>query len=199
MLGALIAGTWRNPAMAQKFSSRQAFLELRVDPYYRTAAMHHPDLQPRFESLIQEMEERRVSIVHGDWSPKNLLCWNERVMAIDFEVVHYGDPSFDAAFLLNHLVLKSIHLPAWQDRYRNAAQAFWNALSERLPRDSEWFELAMLRHLGALLLARVDGKSPAEYLKEPGRRIARSLGRNLLQSPPEFIGEVFERMAHVAN
>ncbi len=60
----------------------------------------------------------------GDWSPKNLLVYPDRVLALDFEVAHRGDPAFDVAFMLTHLVMKSVHLPAHAARLRSAADAF---------------------------------------------------------------------------
>lgn len=113
-------------------------------------------------------------------------------MAIDFEVLHFGDPSFDAAFLLNHLLLKTFHgiqgAPA-------LAATFWSALGPELP-PAPWFEAATIAHLGGLLLARMDGKSPAEYIEcESLRRRIRAFARQLILRPPRTIEEVWERYA----
>ncbi len=97
-------------------------------------------------------------LVLGDWSPKNLLVYPDRVIALDFEVVHRGDPAFDVAFLLTHLVMKSVHMPEHAADLRNAADAFLAGYGASLP------EAHLMAELGCLLLARVDGKSPAEYL-----------------------------------
>ena len=135
-----------------------------------------------------------MCLVHGDWSPKNLLVANGRVIAIDFEVVHFGDPSFDTAFLLNHLALKAIHKPQWTSRYRRCAAGFFGAALQHLPPDAGWMEGATLRHLGGLMLARVDGKSPVEYLSAEERTRVRQLARELILQPPESVDAVFEKI-----
>jgi thiamine kinase-like enzyme len=120
------------------------------------------------DALVRSSESgRRESLVHGDWSPKNFLVSAGAVMAIDFEVIHFGDPSFDTAFMLNHFLLKSFYRPQWVESYAEAAAGFWRTFISGIPREATWMERATLQHLGWLLLARVDGKSPAEYIRGP--------------------------------
>lgn len=192
ILGALIRNTWQSPEMAARFDNLQIFDELRLDPYYRRMQSIAPDLAPHFEMLIENCRKRRVSLVHGDWSPKNILAHDGRAIAIDFEVIHFGDPSFDAAFMLNHLLLKTFHgLPDT----RRLARVFWDRLTEEIPQ-APWFEQATLQHLAGLLLARMDGKSPAEYLRDPGlKERVRRFGRKMIQDPPATVDEVWERHA----
>jgi len=116
------------------------------------------------------------------------------VMAIDFEVIHFGDPSFDSAFLLNHLVLKSFHRPQWAELYEQAAAGFWGKFVAAVPREA-WIEPATLQHLGWLMLARVDGKSPAEYLRDAAiQDRVRRFARDLIISPPDSVAEAFGRI-----
>ncbi len=195
ILGAIIASTWRDRACEAEFGDQTVFDELRIDPYYRTAALRNPDLAQQFSELIARSSEGRVCLVHGDWSPKNFLVADDRVMVIDFEVIHYGDPSYDAAFLLNHLLLKSFYREQWRPRYRSAASSFWSALQQRLPAEVDWFELATIQHLGALLLARVDGKSPAEYIATDDlKTTVRRFARDLIVNPPHTIESVWQRL-----
>lgn len=192
ILGAIISSTWKSPQFEAEFGDQTVFHQLRIDPYYRTTALRHPDLAPHFERLIDSSQQRRVSLVHGDWSPKNFLVDNECVMAIDFEVIHFGDPSFDAAFLLNHLLLKSYRLPQWRERFRSLAISFWQTLLAALPEECDWFEQATIGHLGCLLLARIDGKSPAEYITDKDlKETIRQRARLLITQPPATIPEVF--------
>jgi 5-methylthioribose kinase len=181
MLSAMVNATWHSPTWERTFGDRTVFDELRLDPYYRATAARHPDLAAHFDRLI---ERRALSLVHGDWSPKNFLVAGDAVMAIDFEVIHFGDPAFDSCFLLNHLVLKAFYNPHCRDRYRTAAIRFQHALGD-------W---ATLAHLGALMLARVDGKSPAEYLQPDLRPRVRAFARDLILRPPASIEEVFDRL-----
>jgi 5-methylthioribose kinase len=123
-LAAMFRVTWRSPEWESKFSDQGVFDQLRLDPYYRFTATKFPDLAEHFFSRVHDAQTRRCSLVHGDWSPKNFLVGGG-VMAIDFEVVHYGDPAFDSAFLLNHLLLKSFYLPGCRAALAEAARAFW--------------------------------------------------------------------------
>lgn len=192
MLGAMIARTHRNDEFQRTFGDQTVFDQLRIDPYYRTTARRHAELADAFDRLIRESGERRVSLVHGDWSPKNLLVSGQRVTAIDFEVAHFGDPSFDAAFLLNHLLIKSVYRAQWKHAYRRAALLFWDVLSDALPEGFDWFEAATVRHLGGLLLARIDGKSPVEYVKdEEMKEQLRGIARTILLEQPAKVSEVF--------
>ena len=194
LLGAMIAGTWNHSTLKAEFGDQTIFDELRLDPYYRTTANRHPDLAPHFQNVIDESRGCAVSLVHGDWSPKNFLVSERQVMAIDFEVVHFGDPSFDAAFFLNHLLLKSFRKPEWTARYAEAALQFWQAVSDRVPSQQNWFEPATIGHLGCLLLARIDGKSPAEYIRDPALKASiRAFARELILRPPPTIAAVFTR------
>ena len=191
MLGSLIGASWNDPEARRLFGDRTVFRQLRIDPYYRFTAGIAPECADYFYDLIQRTDARQVSLVHGDWSPKNLLVSDEGVWAIDWEVIHFGDPSFDAGFLLNHLLLKSIAMPHHRAHLAHLAEVFMAALAQQLPAGAEWVEAAAFEHLPALLLARVDGKSPAEYLDAGMRDRARSLAKGLMQRPVASLEEMF--------
>jgi streptomycin 6-kinase len=163
------------------FADQRCFDQLRLDPYYRFTASRHPDLREHFEERIAACR-RPLGLVHGDFSPKNLLLAGGRMMVIDFEVIHLGDPNFDVAFLLNHLLLKVTHGIAGCGRL---ALIFWDGVRGVMD------ESSTIAHLGCLHLARVDGKSPAEYLTEPERKHARARARELILHPPRTIREIF--------
>lgn len=185
ILGGMIRATFQNPEWERRFGDQTVFDELRLDPYYRFTAERHPDCAAHFNSLL---DSRRVSLVHGDWSPKNILVAGDVVTAIDFEVVHYGDPCFDTGFLLCHLLLKSIYLPGHAKEFQRCAAAFWEALDLQ----NEWIWPGTAAHLGGLLLARADGKSPAEYLKDAEREELRRLAKKLIVRPAESIEELWQ-------
>jgi hypothetical protein len=116
----------------------------------------------------------------------------DNVLAVDFEGVHFGDPSFDAAFLLNHLLLKTAYGIEGAD---DLARAFWTTLQAEMPA-APWFEQATVQHLGALLLARIDGKSPAEYIREDAlKERIREFARTLILNPPSSVADVWRRYA----
>jgi len=191
---AILRATWRNPRWEIEFGDQTVFDQLRLDPYYRSTARAHPDLAGWFDRLMRESSARRLGLVHGDWSPKNFLIRGDAIMAIDFEVVHFGDPAFDVAFLLNHLALKSFLNSQHKTAYGLAAIKFLEAVRAGLPETPDWLEAATLAHLSALMLARVDGKSPVEYLNGDLRVQVRRAARDLIVRPPSSMAEVFERI-----
>ena len=153
--------TRHNDVARARFSTLANFEQLRVEPYLITTGKRHPMLRQCFEQAATELRSASECLVHGDFSPKNLLVSADRhrVVVLDCEVAWYGDPAFDLAFLLNHLFLKALlHAPA-EPGFRQLAETFHDAYRP----DSE-LERRTLRLLLLLMLARVDGKSPVEYL-----------------------------------
>ena len=193
LLAAMIKASQADPVFEGQFEDRTVFDELRIDPYYRTVAARHQDVAEFLKQLIQDSWNIRTSLVHGDYSPKNILVRDEDVFLIDFEVVHWGDPSFDAAFLLNHLMLKAFYRPRDAGLYFQAAREFWQALT-RGPGElaGTEFEAITVRHLGGLMLARIDGKSPVEYLRdEDTKGHVRKVAKRLLSEQPRSLEEGF--------
>ncbi len=164
--------------------SAESFEAQRVDPYLRTIQRRHPALAERIGAYIDRLLGTTECLVHGDYSPKNVLVGADGLWVIDWEVVHRGDPAFDLAFLLNHLALKTIHRPDARERYGACEEAFLEAYGRDV--DIEY----VLGLVGCLMLARVDGKSPAEYLTEPERDRARSQGIALLSDPPSSVRDL---------
>lgn len=192
LLGTLVSASYRNANAIALFGDQTCFDQLRIDPYYRATARRHPNLATWFEQLMADSAARAIALTHGDWSPKNLLVTPDALWAIDWEVIHYGDPAFDVAFLLNHLLLKSLVMPELRvqicDLARNFLWAFNSACPEEVALNG-----ATCQHLPALLLARVDGKSPAEYLTDDMRRRAAETAIDAIQNPLQHPLEIFDR------
>lgn len=184
------------PDVAERFDQPAAFEQLRVDPYHRTVARRLPEVAGAVGRVVEAMADRRVCLVHGDFSPKNVLAGDGEVWVIDWEVAHLGDPAFDVAFLLNHLVLKSIARPQRAGAYRAAADAFvaaYRAGTGGL--SSAGGEAHVVAHLGCLLLARAVGKSPAEYLDAAERERVVGLGRDVLLGGASTLAEAWSLAA----
>jgi 5-methylthioribose kinase len=194
ILGAIHAEAPRHPALRETLADTSLFDELRVDPYYRTIARVHPDLAPRIDALIASMavapSER--TLVLGDFSPKNILVHSGGMILLDFECAHAGDPTFDLGFFLSHLILKTISMerrfPGSKPRYLELTHRFWNAYLDRMERSS-WRMAGLvpraIEHAAACVLARVDGKSPVEYLDPAEQELARRLAIEALRARPE--------------
>ena len=195
ILAAWHRSSFRDGTAAARFGDLEAFEQLRVDPYYRTIARRRPELAPAVASLLARMKAARVCLVHGDYSPKNILVGDDGIWVIDFEVAHYGDPAFDVAFMLNHLLLKRLHVPTASARLERCALGFWRgyegAVGEKLLPDARYVS----GHLGCLMVARVDGKSPAEYLSPSERETAAKVGTQLLLAPPDSLEAVLALVA----
>jgi tRNA A-37 threonylcarbamoyl transferase component Bud32 len=173
---------------------RAAFEDLRVDPYYRVAAARNPEVAGLVEAVRERMLATRTALVHGDLSPKNVLV-GDGAWLIDFEVAHVGDPTFDLAFLLNHLALKAIHLPRVAPGLRLSADAFLAAYRSAGGDAGAATSRHLFEQLGCLMLARVDGKSPVEYLDLEGRETARRVAHSLLREPAVDVADVWGRLA----
>jgi 5-methylthioribose kinase len=183
----------RRPELGGTLADTSLFEELRIDPYYRTAARAHPAATPRIDELIASMDRpaNERTLVLGDFSPKNILVHSRGLILLDFECGHTGDAAFDLGFFLSHLLLKTVHVgrhdPALRARFEELTLHFWAAYLERMSQGS-WHPDQLLpravRHTAACLLARVDGKSPVEYLDEAERALVRSLALEALAEPP---------------
>ncbi len=187
LLGTWHAETFGDRDVEATFGSSQAFDELRIDPYYRTVAKRRPELSDSIEGYVQRMQATRACLVHGDYSPKNVLV-GVGLWVIDFEVAHYGDPAFDLAFMLSHLLLKRLHVPQASSDLEFCAEVFWGAYAGMARRHCPSVAY-VLGHVGCLMVARVDGKSRVEYLTDAERVSARTIGSELLLDPPGDIGE----------
>jgi aminoglycoside phosphotransferase (APT) family kinase protein len=183
-LAAVHNATAGRPEIAARFATDEIFHAIRLEPYLVATAKVHPDLQERILLLERRTANTRVCLVHGDVSPKNILVGGEGAahfpVFLDAECAWYGDPAFDLAFCLNHLLLKCLWVPArragFLSCFDDLASSYLNSVS------FEKIEERTASLLPALLLARVDGKSPVEYLTQENKEVVRSLARELLRS-----------------
>jgi 5-methylthioribose kinase len=185
LLGTMHHRSRQDPDLKTEFADRQYFLALRVDPYLTVTAERRPELAAAIGEQSARMLCRTECLVHGDYSPKNLLVGPDRpdqVVLLDHEVTHWGDPTFDTAFCLTHLHLKACTFPARAEDFLDLADVFWSSYACAASLlDPATFERETVALLGCLLAARVDGKSPAEYLTtEVLRERVRSLATTIL-------------------
>lgn len=178
--------SWHNQALAERFADRTFFVQLRLEPYYLAAAERYPPLARQLRELVDQCWIERHALVHGDFSPKNLLVYHSKVMLIDFEVGHYGDPAFDLGFFLTHLTLKLIHLPAHRKKLLRVINQFWVGYAGHYNSSPELAKLRnrTIQHLAGCLVARVHGKSPVDYLTPPEQLRAVALAEKLFDLGP---------------
>lgn len=183
-----------DPDGRARFANQDDFRALRLDPYLNFTARKHPDLAGRLHAMVDQLMAARVSLVHGDVSPKNILKGPHGPIFLDAECAVEGDPAFDLAFCLNHLAIKRMAGLAPPARLKLAVLELWAAYAPAVA----WEPPASLERrvaglLPALMLARIDGKSPVEYLQEATRATIRGVARDLLAEPPGSLGELLER------
>jgi aminoglycoside phosphotransferase (APT) family kinase protein len=179
LLGTIHAHSASDPEAARQFDTTANFIQLRIDPYLVTTGSRHPELRPLFDAEAQRLAETRQCLVHGDFSPKNLMVSSSRMVLLDCEVAWYGDPAFDLSFLLTHLFLKGLYHAPREVGFENMCAAFWQRYVE-VAGDAigaQALEPRVARLLLMLLLARIDGKSPIEYLREEQRDWVRQFSR----------------------
>ncbi len=193
-LGAIHARSAGDLAIASAFANHETFDHIRLDPYLRATGRAHPALAARFEHLASVTAKTRLALVHGDVSPKNILVGPGGPVFLDAECATYGDPAFDLAFCLNHLLLKGARRGAARAGYLAAfealARAYLGIVSWEAPEALERRAAALLP---ALFLARIDGKSPVEYLVHDDEREAvRRCAMPLVAEPPLGLAAIVE-------
>ena len=192
-LAAIHSSTANDSELAETFSTDALFHDLRLDPYLGEIARRHLDLAGALTQLIERTAETRLALVHGDVSPKNIMIGGDRhPVFLDAECAWYGDPAFDLAFCLNHLLLKCMASPENAAGFLDAFQRF----SDTYRAGVTWEPIDALEERAAsllpgLLLARVDGKSPVEYITEEiEKERVRNVAIPLIQSPPKQLAAV---------
>jgi 5-methylthioribose kinase len=188
MLGRIHAATADDAALAARFATDDNFYAIRLEPYLVETARVHAALADRLLASVQRTAGTRRVLVHGDVSPKNILVGPSGPVLLDAECAWFGDPAFDVAFCLNHFLLKSAHMPQHTAHLMASFSAFKQAYFGHV----SWEPVAELEaRIAALLpglaLARIDGKSPVEYLGEPQRETVRRMATHLLQRTPESL------------
>ena len=200
LLGRLHSASAKDLSLAGKFATDSNFDALRIEPYFRVTARANPDLADRIEVLAERTAGTHLAVVHGDVSPKNILLGPDGPVLLDAECGWFGDPAFDVAFCLNHLLLKAIILPDHTAQLHSSARM----LVDGYARHIDWEPApGLITRAAALLpllaLARVDGASPVEYLTPGQRGQVRNLARDLLARPAPALGTVLEEWMLMAG
>jgi len=200
MLGSIHAGAFQlSDEFEPVFRDRDFFETLRMEAYYEYTARQCPPAAGFIRDLLADTRTVQVTLVHGDYSPKNVLVRQQRLILLDHETIHWGDPMFDIGFSLTHFLSKANHLPAQRNEFLDLARSYWRAYCQRLDGRFEgktfWnrqTEPAAVRHTLACLLARVDGRSPLEYLDDEARNRQRESVLRLMKGPPGSVIQLID-------
>lgn len=204
--GTLLGTIHRNAALRRSevepvFTDRSFFESLRLEPYYAYTGRRVPEASRYLQSLVERTRGRRLTLVHGDYSPKNILVRQappsrgDGLVLLDHEVIHWGDPAFDLGFSLTHLLSKAHHLPQARLDFAQSARHYWAHYRQALGSVS-WaddLEAEAAKHTLGCLLARVAGRSPLEYLDGTERRRQARAVLSLMRNPPASIDVLASR------
>ena len=196
LLAMIHAATADSEDVASRFATDRIFKPIRFEPYLEATAAKYASSNPAAHdalmSLSRETLGRKIALVHGDISPKNILCGPHGPVFLDAECAWYGDPAFDLAFCLNHLLLKCLWTPAagvsFLDSFDALADGYLRGVTYENPDALEARAAALLP---GLFLARVDGKSPVEYIvREDERDLVRGTALPLIVQPPARLADI---------
>ncbi|MBI3453271.1 MAG: phosphotransferase [Rhodospirillales bacterium] len=183
--------------IAARFAADAVFYAIRIEPYLVATAGHcenigWSDEASALRALASTTADTRLALIHGDVSPKNILVGPRGPVFLDAEATTYGDPAFDLAFCLNHLLLKCLWRPTTAGGFLECFDAMATAyLAGVTWEDKARIEARVARLLPGLLLARVDGKSPVEYLvHERDREFVRRVARRFLRQLPQQLNSI---------
>ena len=181
--------------LRERFDTVDTFHAIRLEPYLLATARRQPQVRPHLEQLVEDLAASAIALVHGDVSPKNILVGPAGPVFLDAECAWFGDPAFDAAFCLNHFLLKCLARRDDAGRYLDLFATFASTYFGLAGwEDAAALEARTARLLPALFLARVDGKSPVEYVeREVDRDLVRATALALLAEPPLRVAQVASR------
>lgn len=185
----------RSAELEEAFEDRSIFEILRLEPYYRYTAAVVPESAAFINALIADTLACRLALVHGDYSPKNILVHNNKLVLLDCEVVHFGDPAFDIGFSMAHFLGKANHLQHHREAVAQAALLYWRTYSGCVAA-TPWaaaLEPRAVRHSLACSLARVAGRSPLEYLTPSERAAHQTAVLRLLANAPTTMSQLVTR------
>jgi 5-methylthioribose kinase len=198
--GRLIGAIHRNSAaradeFRELFDDRSFFESLRIEAYYRYTAQQVTEAAAFLHELIDVTYSRRLCLVHGDYSPKNILVHQGKLILLDHEVIHFGDPAFDLGFAMAHLLSKAHHLASHRQQFIHAARLFWSSYVTATA-NTAWsadIDAHTAAHSMACLLARVAGRSKLEYLSAEERIRQKAIALKLMAERPTSVLQLLER------
>jgi 5-methylthioribose kinase len=177
------------------FRDQSFFYSLRLEAYYLYAADHEPRAAVFLRELVRDTQARRFALVHGDYSPKNVLVRGDRLVLLDHEAANFGEPTFDVGFALTHFLSKALHLREHRERLRAGAHEFWRAYRRGLPAIPELADVSerAVRHTLGCLMGRVAGKSLLEYMSASERDTQRAIILRCMEKLPAGVEDLIDQ------
>ncbi len=185
-----LQGSKKENHIPHLFKDTHFFQSLRIEPYYLETIKKIEKTRRFFETLIDDTNKDHFTVVHGDFSPKNILVKRDKLILLDHEVTHFGDGTFDLGFFIAHLLSKANHLPEYRSEFISGVLIFIEAYLDQTKVMTKYREQRTVRHSIGCFLARVCGLSQLEYLSEQQRLRQEFIAMRLLSDIPWSIDEL---------
>ncbi len=183
---------YNNSHYKKKFENSKTFYSIRIEPYLIFTSKNYPEQSKKFIDAANSLSLHKKTIIHGDFSPKNILISKDYPVILDAETACWGDPVFDLAFCNNHIILKSILHNKYKKNYMLLSQKLIKNYIQQIKWENKNdFIQRFLKLLPLLMLARLDGKSPVEYFKDNHKNKSRLLALSLIRNELKSINEFF--------
>lgn len=186
--------------LSQVFADRTFMEQLRIEPFYEYPAAVIPQSKPFLSNLIAKTRSVQTALVHGDFSPKNILVHQDRLILLDHEVIHFGDPAFDIGFSMAHLLSKAHALIHHRAAFQKSAAMYWQHYYELIKHDEDQtFEQRCIHHTLGCLLARAAGRSTMDYFSNEHKQAQTTLSVQIMQSCPHEMNVFIELFMNGLN
>ena len=193
LLGIVHKYYYKKKKFKKIFLNDKTFYAIRIEPYLVFTSKFYPELLSYYKSTIAFLTKNQNTVIHGDFSPKNILIGKNYPIILDAETACWGNPIFDLAFLNNHIILKSILNKDIFKSYLNLSKSFLETYLSHFPIINTKNYLKKFIILQALLiLARVDGKSPVEYFNNKNKILARNLAKRIISKKIYNLNNLFQ-------
>ncbi|MBF95838.1 MAG: Methylthioribose kinase [Alphaproteobacteria bacterium MarineAlpha9_Bin4] len=193
LLGTIHSYYYKKKKFEKIFTNDKTFYDIRIEPYLIFTSKLYPELRSQYKRILKFLTQNKTTVIHGDFSPKNILIGKNYPIILDAETACWGNPIFDVAFFNNHIILKSILNRTIRKSYLKLSKEFIESYLAQFPIINNKNNLEKFIILQALLiLARVDGKSPVEYLKSKNKVLARNLAKKILSQKIYSLNNLFQ-------
>jgi tRNA A-37 threonylcarbamoyl transferase component Bud32 len=196
ILGTMHGKASLTEGLAHEFWDNHILYDLRINPLFRYLAEIHPELSKQIDDQIKSLEHVRICLVMGDYTAKNIMLSSDRLILLDYEIVHWGNPALDSGMMIAHLMLKAFCAPQWATRYISGIRAMWESYLTSVKRfDPMLLEFLTARMMPFLMLARLDSKSPVEYLQGPSKDRAREFAIRFIKHPSSTLEPILAALS----
>lgn len=181
--------------LSNVFADRSYFEQLRLEPFYEYPALQIDEAKPFLLRLMDETRQVQSALVHGDYSPKNILVYNDKLILLDHEVIHFGDPAFDIGFAMAHFLSKALAVNSHRDSFIQASKLFWSHYKDEVEvNNPKELEHRCVYHTLGCILARAAGRSTMDYFNDAHKKTQTQLSIQLMKNAPSSILELIDQL-----